>query len=294
MAPDGRVVITGMFTARMYVLDPESGALETVPIPVPQANPRALHVDADGTWWVVLGAPRQVARRTPDGQWHTVDVGVYAHSIARTRDGVWVNGHFSGHPSTLARVDGDLRVADTLHLPSTTPAGVSPIPYELRTGPDGRLWVSELHGGRVLAVDPRDGTSRAYAMPFVHAGPRRLDVARDGTVWIPLYASHEIVALDPATGAMRRHPLPDRDALPYVVRVDDARDAVWIGTAASDAVYRLDRTTDSIARIPLPSRGALVRHLDVDARTGDLWVAYGASPGSLAARVARVRWPTDG
>jgi streptogramin lyase len=108
-------------------------------------------------------------------------------------------------------------------------------------------------------------------------------------VWIPLYTAGEVVALDPATGEMRRYPLPDRDALPYVVRVDDARQVLWVGTGASDAVYRLDLRDGRFTTIPLPSRGALVRHLDVDASTGDVWAAYGASPGTLSARVARIQ-----
>ncbi len=121
---------------------------------------------------------------------------------------------------TCARTGAITRV----ELPSATLPGTSPIPCELRTGPDGRIWLSELHGGRV--------------------------VARDGTIWIPLYSAGELVALDPATGATTRYALPDRDALPYVVRVDDARDIVWVGTGASDAIYRLDRTTRRFETFP--------------------------------------------
>jgi virginiamycin B lyase len=287
--PDGRMLITGMFTAQMYVLDPRDGSVETTAIPVPNANPRALHVDADGGWWVLLGAPGMLAYRAPDGTWTTHDVGMYAHSIARDRRGVWVNGHFTGHPSRLVHVDAVSGAIRNVEVPSETRPGVSPIPYELRTAPDGRIWMSELHGNRVVVVDPNLGVSQAFTMPVSHSGPRRLDIAADGTVWIPLYTAGEVVALDPATGEMRRYPLPDRDALPYVVRVDDARQVLWVGTGASDAVYRLDLRDGRFTTIPLPSRGALVRHLDVDASTGDVWAAYGASPGTLSARVARIQ-----
>jgi streptogramin lyase len=289
VAPDGKVVITGMFTARMYELDPASGAMATDDIPVPNANPRALHIDPDGTWWALLGGPGMVARRSPMGAWTTFDVGMYAHSVARDAAGLWVNGHFSGHPSLLAHVNAATGAVTRAELPSATRPGVSPIPYELRTGPDGRIWMSELHGGRVLAFDPRTRATQVFEMPVPHGGPRRLDVSRDGRVWIPLYAAGEMVELEPTSGRMTRHQVPDRDALPYVVRVDDARNVVWLGTGASDAIYRFDRATRSWETITLPSRGALVRHLDIDARTGDLWVAYGASPGTIPARVARVR-----
>jgi streptogramin lyase len=214
---------------------------------------------------------------------------MYAHSVARDATGVWVNGHFTGHPSQLARVDAATDAVTRAELPSATASGVSPIRHELRAGPDGRIWMSELHGGRVLSYDPVSGESWAYEMPVSHAGPRRLDVARDGTVWIPLYAAGELVALDPESGRVARYPLPHRDALPYVVRVDDARAVVWVGTGASDAVYRFNLGTRRFETIPLPSRGALVRHMDIDPRTGDVWVAYGASPGQIPATVARVQ-----
>lgn len=289
VAPDGKVVITGMFTSRMYLLDPATGAITTETIPVPQANPRAHHIDPDGTWWVLLGGPGMLAKRTPAGTWSTTSVGMYAHSVARDSSGTWVNGHFTGHPSQLAHVNATTGAVTRAELPSATRPGISPIPYELRTGPDGRIWMSELHGGRVIAYDPVTKSHRVYTMPVEHGGPRRLDVARDGTVWIPLYSAGTLVSLDPATGATQSYPLPDRDALPYVVRVDDARNNVWVASGASDAAYRFDRATRQFERIPLPSRGALVRHLDIDARTGDAWLAYGASPGTIPAKVARVR-----
>ncbi len=289
VAPDGSVVITGMFTGRMYVLDPVSGVITNEAIPVPAANPRAHHIDSDGTWWVVLGNPEMIARRTPAGRWTTHNVGMYAHSVARDASGVWVNGHFTGHPSVLAHVNAEPGEITRVELPSATRAGVSPIPYEIRSGPDGRIWMSELHGGGVLAYDPRDRSHQTFEMPVSHSGPRRLDVADDGVVWVPLYSAGEVVAFDPTTVRFTRYPLPDKDALPYVVRVDNARNAVWVATGASDAVYRLDRRTGIFETIRLPSRGALVRHIDIDAKTGDVWAAYGASPSRIPARVARIR-----
>lgn len=288
LAPGGRVVVTGMFTERMYTLDPATGAWSTDTIPVRAANPRAVHADPDGSLWVVLGAARQLARRDAQGRWTATPVGMYAHSVARDATGVWVNGHFTGHPSQLAHVAEDGTV--TRHaLPSATPPGTSPIPYELRVAPDGRVWMSELQGNRVVAFDPRTGQHHPFTMPMSHGGPRRLDISADGRVWIPLYAGGTIVELDPRAGTMRQHALPDADALPYVVRIDDARGVAWVGTGASDAVYRLAMATGRVERIPLPTRGALVRHLEVDRASGDLWVAYGASPGRAAARIARVR-----
>lgn len=281
----GRVIITGMFTRQMYVLDPASGRFETVPIAVEGGNPRALHVDADDTWWVLLGAPKRVARRDGEtGAWTSTDIGVYGHSIARDSSGVWFNGHFTGHPAVLGHVDLLGRVR-RWEVPSEQGAE-APIPYELRRAVDGRIWMSELHGNRMVVLDPATGATRAYTMPVSASGPRRFDIADDGSLWIPLYAAGSLVRLDPVSGAMETIPLPTRDALPYVVRVDDVRGVVWVGTGASERLSRLTMKTRQWDEVPLGA-GALIRHLDVDRGDGTVWAAFGASPG-VAAKIVRV------
>jgi len=49
--PAGKVVVTGMFSDAMFVLDPATAKFERVEIPVPQANPRAVELDPQGDWW---------------------------------------------------------------------------------------------------------------------------------------------------------------------------------------------------------------------------------------------------
>ncbi|MBX3174486.1 MAG: hypothetical protein KF709_08725 [Gemmatimonadaceae bacterium] len=128
-----------MPSARVYVLDPATGAIDSEPIPVPAANRRALHMDADGTWWVALGGPGLVARRSPAGDWVTHDEALYAHCVARDASGVWDNGRFTGHPRVLMHVNATPGATTRAELPAATPAGVSPIPHEVRTGPGGRF-----------------------------------------------------------------------------------------------------------------------------------------------------------
>ena len=287
----GRVLLTGMFTDRMLVLDGTTGAVDTLPIPVARANPRAVELDARGRWWVVLGAPGMLARYEPARrEWLTFDVGFYAHSVAVDRDGrAWANGHFTRDPAVLASVDTSGRVqrVSLPRHPSLADVPGGPIPYEVRIAPDGRVWTSELHGNRLTWHDPATGASGAITMPVEHSGPRRFDIDSRGDLWIPAYADNELVRYAPATHRFERFALPVRDAAPYVVRVDAAGDRLWIGTGAADAVLAFDLRTRRFTVYPLPSRGAMVRHLAVDPRTRDVWLAYGASPG-IPARVARL------
>jgi virginiamycin B lyase len=291
--PSGDVLITGMFTHRLYRLRPESGALTEIPIPVAEsANPRAIDRDASGRTWVVLGQPKRLAVVVADTQWRSWDVGMYPHSLAVAADGkVWFNGHFTREPELIGFVDpaGDRVVTFTVPPHPTLAKGPGgPIPYEIRAAPDGRIWLGELQGNRLVAFTPKTGKFRTFTMPTPHSGPRRFDVDAEGILWIPAYSANLLVRLDPATGRFTEIPLPLKDALPYVARVDPRDGAVWLGTAAADVLLRYDPGSRRFDTFPLPSRGALVRHLAVDPRSGSIWLAYGASPG-IPARVARVR-----
>lgn len=288
---DGRVVITGMFTHRMYVLSPDDARFDFVPIPVQTANPRAVEIDAAGRWWVLLGAPMRVARYDPSAtNWESWPIGMYPHSIGLADgDRVWFNGHFTRRPELIGFLESDGKVVtDTVPAHERAAEGFGPIPYELRIGPDGRVWVSELAGNRVFAYDPGRDRYEVWNMHTPVAGPRRLDVGPDGIVWIPEYAASALARLDPATGTIEEFPLPIANAAPYVARVDPRSGAIWIGTGAADAILRFDPATRRFDTFPLPTRGAMIRHMAIDPRNGDVWAAYGASPG-IPSKVARLR-----
>jgi virginiamycin B lyase len=288
--PSGTVLITGMFTHRLYRLDPASGRFSEISIPVPSANPRAIELDSQGRPWVVLGQPHKLATMGVDSQWRTFDVGMYPHSLAIGAGKVWFNGHFTHAPELIGSVDVATGKVVTHEVPPhpvlhAGPGG--PIPYEIRTGPDGRIWGSELQGNRIFGFTPSSGKFEAFQLPTRHSGPRRFDVDAKGIVWIPAYAANLLVQFDPATRRFREIQLPVRDAVPYIVRAEPGSGALWIGTAAADALLRYDPVSARFDIYPLPSRGALIRHLAMDPRSGAVWAAYGAVPG-IPARIARV------
>ena len=107
---DGRIVVTGMFSHRMWVLDPTRGTFDGVDIPIEKANPRALEIDAAGDWWVVFGARHMIGRYSPTSRtWRTWPGGFYPHSLALAPDGgVWINGHFTHSPEWAQQVFADV------------------------------------------------------------------------------------------------------------------------------------------------------------------------------------------
>jgi virginiamycin B lyase len=288
----GRIVVTGMMTHKMYVLEPAKGTFEPVEIPVPKANPRAVEIDAQGNWWVVLGMRHMLARYTPASQrWTTFDVEVYPHSVALGRDGsVWYNGHFTRAPEIIGRVVPATGKVERVELPPHPTLGQAPggpIPYEIRVAPDGRVWVSELQGNRLVCWNPRTWRPEIFDMPVTWSGPRRFDIDSTGVLWIPAYAANELVRYDPATRSVRSFRLPIADAVPYVARLDPGTGLVWIGTSAADALFSFDPAKSRFETYHLPSHGALVRHLAIDLRTHQVWIAYGGAPG-MPARIARL------
>jgi virginiamycin B lyase len=281
-----------MFTHRLYRLDPGTGQTSEIAIPVANANPRAIEIDSLGQPWVVLGMPKKLAVMSADSQWRTFDVGMYPHSLAVDRRGkVWFNGHFTHSPELIGNVDAGTGKVATFEVPAHPGLGQGPggpIPYEIRVGPDGKIWGSELLGNRIFAFDGATGKFVVFPLPLPHSGPRRLDVDAGGIVWIPSYAANGVLRFDPRARTFTEIPLPLRDAIPYIIRVDHASGALWIGTAAADALLRYDPATGRFESYRLPSRGAVIRHLAIDARRGAVWAAYGASPG-IPARIARVQ-----
>lgn len=290
----GRVLITGMFTHRLLELDAATGNTTAIPIPVPQANPRAIEVDGRGRWWVLLGQPGSVARYEPGtGQWAVANVAMYGHSIGIDPAGAaWTNFHFARDSIRLARVterNGVLSTDEFRGPPAPGGArGPSAIPYELRVAPNGRVWISTLHGGELISLDPVTRRFETIPLPEPDAGPRRFDIDRQGILWIPGYSSSKLYRYDPAARRFTTHALPSASALPYVARVHPATGDIWIGTGAGDVVYRFDPGRRTFATYPLLTRGATIRHMTIDPRSGDVWLAYGASPAIHPTRVARI------
>ena len=215
----GRIVITGMFTHRLLQLDPGSGATTEISIPIDRANPRAIEVDARGRWWVLLGQAESVGRYDPaTRQWAFAPVAMYGHSIGLDRAGnAWTNFHFANDSIRLARVSergGQLSTEEFRGPPAPGGArGPSPIPYELRIAPTGKVWVSTLHGGQLVGFDPGTKRFETVSLPEPDAGPRRFDIDGQGVLWVPGYSSSKLYRYDPSTGRFATYPLPASSAL---------------------------------------------------------------------------------
>ena len=287
---NGRVLVTGMFTNQVYILDPGSGEFATEAIPQPGGNPRALDVASNGDWWMLGGMSYRISHYSATGgEWQHYQIGMYPHSIAVDKSGrAWFNGHFTKEPIQMGYVDSKSGETAVIDVPGIDGYNGSPIPYGLRVGDDGTVWSTELAGNRLIKYSPDSGEFKTYTLPSPHSGPRRPDVAMDGTVWIPEFSGGKIAHFDPATETFTEYDFPSSNSLPYCARIDHKRGYVWVSQCANDAIARVDMKTKEIVEYRLPTHIAFIRHLDIDQESGDVWAAYSHSPG-IHPKIARLR-----
>lgn len=291
LAPDGKVLVTGMFSGKIHVLDPSTGQFTSKAIPTPMANPRALDLDDTGNWWIVCGMPKKIARyRVASDKWDFFDIGMYPHSIKiDSENRAWFNGHFTKNPILMGYVNGADGEVVTMEVPpaNMTDEEGGPVPYGLRVGPDGVVWVTELAGNRLIKYDPGTKAMKAYEMPAAHSGPRRLDVDADGIVWVPEFSAGKLARFDPEAESFTEFDFPTPNSLPYCARVNRRTGDVWISQCGNDAVARFDPQRESFVEYRLPTTIAFIRHMDIDAATGEVWATYSHSPG-VHPRIVRI------
>ena len=287
---NGQVIVTGMFSDDMYVLDPISGEFTRYDLPI-NANPRAVELDAQGVWWIAFGNPHQVARFDPRTQaLTTYSIGMYAHSIAIDSDGnAWANGHFKANPGQVVRIDAQDGSIQRFDIPDNNTSNLTglPISYDLRVDANNVVWGSDLNWNRIYKLEPPTGEVVHYELPESTSGPRRFDFDAAGNLWIPEFSGGRLAMFNPNSETFTEWATPTKNAEPYVVKVDRQRNKVWIGYAAANRVASFDPVTETFIEYPLPTPLALIRHMAVDEATGDVWFSYHHVP-TAQDRVARL------
>lgn len=290
---DGKLAITGMDSDSMWVLDPATGSYARHRLPS-GANPRAIEVAEDGTWWIVFGWPQQVARFDPATEALTiVDIGMYAHSVGiDAADRVWANGHFTTDPVRIVSVDPATLEVTEYGVPTDEPEQTGlPIAYDLRVDAEGRVWSSDLNWNRIYKLDPASGEVSIYRLPNPDSAPRRFDFDAAGNVWIPEFAGNRLTKFDPMTETFTTYDIPTANVQPYVAKVDDTRGVVWVAYAGGDAVARFDIASETFVEYRLPTNRALIRHMVIDEASGAVWVSYHHVPGIGNGRIVRLDVP---
>ena len=282
-AADGRRIwYTAQRTGALGLLDPASGAIETIPLGEGSA-PHGVIVGPEGDAWVTDGGLNAIVR--VDAETHEVSVWPLAGANANLNTAVFDDDGvlwYTGQNGIVGRLDPETTPPGTVLEPAPAPRGQGP--YGIAATPAGEVYFASLAGsylGRVVPDDDGAFSLEAIDPPTPGQGTRRVWSDANGVLWTSEWNAGQVGRYDPATGAWREWRLPGDNPQAYAVYVD-GRDDVWLSDFGANAMVRFDPDTERFTVLPLPDEGARVRQ--IHGRAGEVW---GAESGADALVVIR-------
>jgi len=246
------------------VLDPKTGAVTDIPIPVLKPDqPKGgldLEFDPQGNVWLSMmyqAGVSRIDRKTHEvkaypfpKEWQTnstqASIGVAA-AFGRRRQGVEQQPGGSLRLS-LDVASGQWRISAR---PGPGPAGRS-APMACRptaTTMVYQLGFSATHIG--LRKVNEGGLVRIWATPTEQSKPRRGRVDEQNRLWFAEYGANGIGMFDPKTETIKEWKLPTPWSAPYDA-VFTKRGEAWTGSMMNDQVARLDTNTGEVVEYLLP------------------------------------------
>ena len=282
-AADGQGVwYTAQHAGALGLLDPATGAIETIPLGE-GSSPHGVVVGPDGAAWVTdtgLNAMVRVDAETRElAVWPLAGENANLNTATIDPAGVvW----FTGQNGIVGRLDPAATPPGTVLEPLAAPRGRGP--YGIDVTPEGDVYFASLAGSYLGRVVPGDGetfTLEEIDPPTAGQGTRRVWSDSQGVLWTSQWNAGQVGRFDPATGAWTEWRLPGAAPQAYAVYVDE-RDDIWLSDFGANALVRFDPDTETFAVVPLPDAGAAVRQ--ILGRPGEVW---GAESGVDALVVVR-------
>jgi virginiamycin B lyase len=282
-AADGqRVWYTAQHAGALGLLDPETGAIETIPLGE-GSSPHGVVVGPNGAAWVTdtgLNAIVRVDAETRElANWPLAGPNANLNTATIDPDGVvW----FTGQNGIVGRLDPATTPPGTVLEPRAAPRGQGP--YGIDVTPEGEVYFASLAGsylGRILPGEGGDFTLEEIDPPTPNQGTRRVWSDSQGVLWTSQWNAGQVGRYDPATGEWTEWRLPGDAPQAYSVYVDE-RDDVWLSDFGANSLVRFDPDTEEFVSLPLPHADARVRQML--GRPGEVW---GAESGADALVVVR-------
>ena len=278
-APDGLIWYTAQRAGALGILDPETGAVEKIPLGDGSA-PHGVIQGPDGNAWITDSGLNAIVRYEPGSGdvtvWtlpdHADDANL--NTAAFDGDGVlW----FTGQNGFFGSLDP---ASDAMDV-HESPRGSGP--YGIAATPDGEIYYASLAGDHIARIDRTTGEAHPIDPPTPEQGARRVWSDSKGMIWVSEWMSGQLSRYDPATGTWAAWKLPGDDPAAYAVYVDE-RDIVWVSDFSANAVLAFDPASESfIATIPASDdEDGDVRQ--ILGRDGEVWL-----PESNLDRLVRVR-----
>lgn len=282
-AADGeRVWYTAQRAGALGLLDPATGAIETIPLGE-GSSPHGVVVGQDGAAWATdtgLNAIVRVDAETRElAVWPLSGPNANLNTAAVDEEGVvWS----TGQNGIVGRLDPVTQPPGTPFEPLAAPRGQGP--YGIDVTPDGDVYYASLAGsylGRVVQGPDGSFTLEVIEPPTPNQGTRRVWSDSTGVLWTSQWNAGQVARYDPEMGEWTEWRLPGDAPQAYSVYVDE-RDDVWLSDFGANALVRFDPDTETFATVRLPHADARVRQML--GRPGEVW---GAESGADALVVVR-------
>jgi streptogramin lyase len=211
----GRVWFTLAVSNHLGMLDPRTGAIETIRLPARTWGQAAMLRVMPAFLWLAQHVDLD-PEKAGDGPWLPIPYGI---DVAP--DGaVWFA---QLNERRIGRYDPETRAVELVDTPF-------PAPRRLRFDSQGNLWIPSFSGSALARFDPRTRTFRSWPLPTEPAGtetPYALNVdRRTDTVWICGTASDSLIRFEPGPERFTVYPMPT--TVTYTREIDfDAQGAVW-------------------------------------------------------------------
>lgn len=172
---------------------------------------------------------------------------------------------------TGGTVNGKITV---YHVPTPVSA-----PIDIKVGPDGNLYFSEVLGNKIGEIDPTTHQITEYPLPQAACIPYAVNGGPGEDVWFTALGCNSIGKLDLATHKITLYPIPTLASYPSdIKRGPDG--ALWFTEFAAGKIGRFDPATDTFTEY---STGLLTGPQDIAVMDGGVWFSE-----QLANKIARI------
>jgi streptogramin lyase len=250
-------------------------------LPIANAEPHEVTVDADGNGWVSQRRGGHIGRLDPKTLVYT-DIAPPAASSKFLR----LNAIRIGPNNKLWFVDGGpnrrwlsydatAREFSVFELPKTKSGNASG--NTMRVHPNGTVWMNAIGSNQVIRLDPKTRQFTFFEVPAgVKAGrsasPYGMAIAGDGKIWIAENAVNQMARIDPVTGQFEEFEIPVKDAVPRKMGTD-AEGNIWVGLHGAGKLMKIDHKTAKMTVYTPPSEDAGVYLADIDLKNNLIWVS---------------------
>jgi virginiamycin B lyase len=272
---DGKAWYSDFGNQFVGVLDPKTGAVKDIPIPVLKPEqPKGgldLEFDPQGNVWLSMmyqAGVSRIDRKThevkaypfpKDWQSASTQASMVSPQHSDVDGKVWSNNQEDHYGYRLDVATGQWENFGQAKDPAGRQIRAYGMPTDLQNNVY-QLGFSATHIG--LRKVNEGGLVRIWATPTELSRPRRGRVDEQNRLWFAEYGANGIGMFDPKTETIKEWKLPTPWSAPYDV-VFTKRGEAWTGSMMNDQVARLDTKTGEVVEYLLP-RTTNIRRVFVD------------------------------